>query len=58
MSDENRKLNAENLLLSETIGRLRIIEMNEKYPAAKAVYREQIETLKYKQQENLKRINR
>ena len=58
MSDENRKLNAENLILSERIGRLRVIEMNEKYPAAKAVYREQIEALKHKQQENMKRMNR
>ena len=58
MLEENRKLNAENLILSERIGRLRVIEMNEKYLAAKAVYREQIETLKYKQHENLKRMNR
>ena len=56
--DNNRKLNTENLILSERIGRLRIMELNEKYPAAKAIYREQIETLKHKQQENLKRMNR
>lgn len=55
---DSRRLNAENLKKSETIGRLRIIEMNEKYPAAKAVYREQIETLKHKQQENLRKIER
>ena len=56
--DNNRKLNAENLEMSKIIGRLRVIEMKEKYPAAKAVYREQIEALKHKQQENLKRMNR
>lgn len=56
MSDNNIKLNAETLKMSEQIGRLKILEMNEKYPAAKAIYREQIETLKHKQQENLKRM--
>ena len=58
MLEENRKLNAENLEMSKIIGQLRVIEMKEKYHAAKAVYREQIEVLKHKQQENLKRMSR
>lgn len=53
---DNRQLNAQNLKMSETIGRLRIREMNEKIPEAKAIYREQIETLKHRQQENLKKM--
>ena len=56
--DNNRKLNAENLKMSEQIGRLRISELNDTSPEANAIYREQIETLKHKQQENLKRMNR
>ena len=58
MLEENRKLNAENLILSERIGRLRIKEMNAKFPEEKSIYREQIAALQYEQQENLKRMNR
>ena len=58
MSDNNRILNAENLILSERIGRLRIMVLNTTSPEAKAIYQEQISELQHEQQENLKRMNR
>lgn len=58
MDAENRKLNAENLRLSEVIGRLRVESLNAGYPEAKAVYDEKILSLQSKQQENLRRMRR